>query len=77
LPSTVFLLLLGLPHRDLPLLLQWRDNTVRPDVAPDDWEGAAAIREQTGRDVNEYFTRANAERRDQPDGGVLRRVVHA
>ena len=77
LPSTVFLLLLGLPHSDLPLLLQWRDNTVRPDVAPDDWEGAAAIREQTGHEVNEYFERAIAQRREQPDDGLLSRLVHA
>ncbi len=77
LPSTVFLLLLGLPISDLPLLLQWRDNTVRPDVDPNDWDAAVAIREQTGREVNEYFERAIAQRREHPDDGLLSRLVHA
>ena len=36
--------LMGLPDEDLPKFLQWRDNTIRPDVEPGDNEGAARIR---------------------------------
>ncbi|MDQ1521881.1 MAG: hypothetical protein QOI55_2954 [Actinomycetota bacterium] len=76
LPSTVFLRLMGLPQSDLPTFLQWRDNTIRPDVAPDDWEGAQRIREQTGHAVTAYFQGAIDERRRHPDdSGVLGRLV--
>jgi cytochrome P450 len=77
LPSTIFLALMGLPQSDLAQFLQWRDNTIRPDVAPDDWEGAQRIREQTGRDVTQYFTDAIADRRASPDDAMLSRLVHA
>jgi cytochrome P450 len=81
LPSTVFLRLMGLPQADLAQFLQWRDNTIRPDVAPDDWEGAQRIREQTGHDITEYFTAAIDERRNDPDDpddeALLSRLVRA
>jgi cytochrome P450 len=78
LPSTVFLRLMGLPQSDLPQFLQWRDNTIRPDVAPDDWEGAQRIREQTGHDITAYFKDAIAQRRRDPDdSAVLGRIVAA
>ncbi len=77
LPSTIFLMLMGLPHEDLPTFLQWRDNTVRPDVEPGDFEGAQRIRDQTGHDITQYFERAIAHRRSNPDDGLLSRLVHA
>jgi cytochrome P450 len=81
LPSTVFLRLMGLPQADLAQFLQWRDNTIRPDVAPDDWEGAQRIREQTGRDITEYFKGAIEDRRADPDDpddeALLSRLVRA
>jgi cytochrome P450 len=81
LPSTVFLRLMGLPQADLAQFLQWRDNTIRPDVAPDDWEGAQRIREQTGRDITAYFEGAIEERRSDPDDpddeALLSRLVRA
>jgi cytochrome P450 len=79
LPSTMFLRLMGLPQSDLVTFLQWRDDTIRPDVAPDDWDGAQAIREQTGRDITAYFETAINERRrrgSSEDGGLLDRLVH-
>jgi cytochrome P450 len=76
LPSTIFLQLMGLPQSDLPTFLQWRDNTIRPDVAPDDWEGAQRIREETGKAITAYFQGAIDERRRHPDDrGVLGRLV--
>ncbi|MER3452366.1 MAG: cytochrome P450 [Acidimicrobiia bacterium] len=77
LPSTVFLRLMGLPQSDLPLFLQWRDNTIRPDVAPGDLEAAARIREETGHAITAYFEEAIAERRKRPDDGLLSRLVRA
>jgi cytochrome P450 len=77
LPSTIFLALMGLPQSDLVQFLQWRDNTIRPDVAPDDWEGAQRVREQTGRDITEYFENAIEEKRRDPDEALLGRLVHA
>ncbi len=76
LPSTVFLRLMGMSQDDLPTLLQWRDNTIRPDVEPGDFEGAALIREQTGKEITEYFRNAIAEKRANPDDALLSRIVH-
>jgi cytochrome P450 len=70
-------LLMGLPHDDLPVFLQWRDNTVRPDVEPGDFDGAARIRDQTGHEITEYFDRAIEARRANPDDALLSRLVHA
>lgn len=77
LPSTIFLRLMGLPQSDLPTFLQWRDNTIRPDVDPGDFEAAARIREETGHAITRYFEEAIAERRRRPDDGLLSRLVHA
>jgi cytochrome P450 len=76
LPSTMFLRLMGMPQSDLPLLLQWRDDTIRPKVEPDDWEGAQRIREETGAKITRYFEEAIEERRRHPDdSAVLGRIV--
>jgi cytochrome P450 len=77
LPSTIFLMLMGLPIEDLPTFLQWRDNTVRPDVEPGDFEGAQRIRERTGHEITEYFLTAIEKRRSDPDDKLLSRLVHA
>jgi cytochrome P450 len=75
LPSAIFLRLMGLPQSDLPIFLQWRDNVIRPDVAPGDFEGAMRIRKRTGHEISEYFTTALAARRQQPDDGFLSQLV--
>lgn len=77
LPSGIFLALMGLPRSDLPLFLEWRDNSIRPDVDPADVEGAQAIREATGRAISDYFRRAIEERRGDPDDSLLSKIVHA
>ena len=76
LPSTVFLRLMGMSQDDLPQLLQWRDNTIRPDVEPGDFDAATRIREQTGKEITEYFRNAIAEKRAHPDDALLSRIVH-
>lgn len=79
LPSTIFLRLMGLPQDDLTLFLKWRDDTIRPDVAPDDWEGAQRIRDETGAAITRYFEAAIDARRAQPadaDDALLGRLVH-
>jgi cytochrome P450 len=78
LPSGIFLALMGLPLDDLPLFLQWRDNTIRPDVEPGDMEGAAAIRKQTAHEVTEYFREAINERKSrEPDDRLFSQIIHA
>ncbi|MGH9112454.1 MAG: cytochrome P450 [Acidimicrobiales bacterium] len=77
LPSRIFLALMGLPEADLPQFLDWRDNTIRPQVEPGDFEGAERIRTATAHAISEYFKVAIAERRAQPDGTLLSAIVHA
>jgi cytochrome P450 len=77
LPSTIFLRLMGLPQADLPMFLQWRDDVVRPDVAPNDLEGAERVRAAAGQAINAYFERSIEDRQRAPDDGLLSRLVHS
>ena len=74
-PSTFFLALMGLPQDDLPTLLEWRDNTIRPDLSSG--ETPEQIRERTGHEITAYFERAIADRRANPDDRLLSVLVHA
>jgi cytochrome P450 len=76
LPSGMFLALMGLPKADLPKFLQWRDDTIRPDVDPSDAKGAAAIRDRAGHEINQYFEQAIEERRREPNDSLLSKVAH-
>ena len=75
LPSGMFLALMGLPRDDLSTFLRWRDETIRPDVAPDDFEGAAKIRERAGNEITEYFEEAVADARRNPVDNLLGRIA--
>src|SRR5438132_2587249 len=77
LPSTIFLRLMGLPQADLQMFLQWRDDVVRPDVAPTDFDGAERVRAAAGQAINAYFERSIEDRRRTPDDGLLSRLVHS
>jgi cytochrome P450 len=77
LPSTFFLRLTALPLSDLPVFLQWRDNIIRPDVDPGDFDAAAEIRAATGREIYAYFEKALDERSQQRDDGLLSRLLDA
>jgi len=75
LPSSIFLRFMGLPRSDLSTFLQWRDDTIRPDVAPADMAGAAAIRERVGHDITAYFESALDAAHAAPTDGLLSRVA--
>ena len=77
LPTSFFLALMGLPLDDRPAFLQWRDDTIRPAVAADDFHGAAAIRKRAAEETSEYFRAAIAHRREQPDAGLLSSLIVA
>ena len=77
LPSEMFLALMGLPMSDLPLFLRWRDESIRPDVEPGDFEGAQRIRAQTAHEISEYFRVAIAQAREEPADTLLSRIVHS
>jgi len=77
LPSAIFLALMGLPREDLPMFLQWRDDTIRPDVEPGDFAGAQEIRARTAHAISEYFRAAIARCREAPDDSLLSTIVHA
>jgi cytochrome P450 len=77
LPSGIFLALMGLPRSDLPMFLRWRDDAIRPDVDPTDFEGAMEIRRKAAHEISEYFRRAIAEHRARPpDDRLLSQIVH-
>jgi cytochrome P450 len=77
LPSTIFLRLMGLPLSDLDMLLQFRDDTVRPAVEPGDFEGATAIRAAAARRITEYLEQAIATARRKHVVGLIGEMVHA
>ncbi len=76
LPSGIFLALMGLSMDDLPQFLRWRDDTIRPDVDPLDFDGAAAIRQQTARQISDYFRAAIADKRANPDDRLFSEIIH-
>jgi outer membrane protein assembly factor BamB len=75
LPSSIFLALMGLPQSDLPMFLQWRDDTIRPDT--DDPDEAARKRDRVGTEITEYFKQSLADRRANPDDRLLCRIAVA
>ena len=77
LPSGIFLALMGLDKADLPMFLEWRDDSIRPKVEPGDFDGAERIRLATARSISEYFRTAIDERRRHPDDTLLSSLVHA
>ena len=77
LPSTIFLRLMGLPQSDLSTFLGWRDDIIRPDVEPGDFEAAARVREEAGRGISAYFREKLAAKRARPDAELLSRLVTA
>lgn len=77
LPSGIFLALMGLPPEDLPQFLRWRDDTIRPAVAPGDIEGAQRVRAETAHAISDYFRAAIGRCRAAPDDSLLSTIVHA
>jgi cytochrome P450 len=77
LPSTIFLRLMGMPPDDLPMFLQWRDDTVRPAVEPGDFEGAAAIRAAASKAISAYFQEVIDAACGKTGVGLISELVHA
>jgi cytochrome P450 len=78
LPSEIFMALMGLPTEDLSLFLRWRDDSIRPDVEPGDFEGAQEIRAKTAQEISAYFRDLIARYRDEPDDDkLMSRIVHS
>jgi cytochrome P450 len=78
LPSGIFMALMGLPTEDLDRFLRWRDDSIRPDVEPGDFEGAQAIRAKTAQEISDYFRELIARYRETPDDDLLMsRIVHS
>ncbi len=77
LPSQMFVALMGLPPEDLPRFLRWRDDSIRPDVEPTDFEGAQRIRAQTAKEISDYFREAIEWCRSHPSDTLLSRIVHS
>ncbi len=75
LPSSIFLRFMGLPRSDLSTFLRWRDETIRPDVDPADFEAAAAIRDRVGHDIAAYFETALDVAHLTPVDGLLSRIA--
>ena len=77
LPSGIFLALMGLPMTDLPMLLKWRDDTMRPDVPSGDFDAATASRRRTATAINQYLKEAIGSQRERGDGGLIAELTRA
>lgn len=77
LPSTVFLRLLGIPYDELPRMLTWKDNIIRPGGGFMDPEEAAEVRRQTGAEMYAFFEVAIDERIEEPRDDLLTMFVNA
>jgi cytochrome P450 len=81
LPCGAFLSLLGLPHSDLELFLQIKDDIIRPQkkkgvpVIP--VAEANRIRAEAGRQLYAYFEAAIDDRRARPRDDLVSSLVHA
>ena len=61
-----------------PMFFQWRDNTIRPDVAARRHRGRRAHpRRRPAHAISDYFRERIAERRAEPDDTLLSKIVHA
>jgi cytochrome P450 len=77
LPSGMFLPLLGLPDDDLPQFLQWRDDSIRPAVDPNDPGAADRARAAASVAIHEYFIDALERLRRDGGSGLLADLMNA
>ena len=80
-PSSVFLGLCGLPEKDLRTFLHLRDGILHPEkldpTAASDFDARLAVTKAGGQAIYEYFTEIIAERRSQPTGDLISRLIAA
>jgi len=78
LPCTAFLRLAGLPLEDLQLFLDLKNGIIRPHLkAGGDPEAATRIRQESGRQIYEYFEQVIDDRTTRPQDDLMTRLVHA
>lgn len=77
LPCTAFLDLMGLPHSDLELFLDFKDNIIRPEKNNPDATDHLPIRAETGKQIYAYFKDVLRERRASPTDDFLGYLVQA
>ncbi|MEE8311647.1 MAG: cytochrome P450 [Candidatus Binatia bacterium] len=75
LPCTVFLRLMGLPIKDLDLLLELKDRIIRPDTT--DVAEATRIRSETGDRIYAYFEGAIDARRSERGSDLVSYLLDA
>jgi cytochrome P450 len=71
LPCTAFLGLMGLPIEDLPFCLEVKDGVIRPGVSPEEIFRAAALRQQTGQRIYDYFEGVIEQRLSNPGDDIV------
>jgi cytochrome P450 len=79
LPCSAFLSLMGLPHDELPHLIELKDNIIRPQEGKPDIDIAKAeqIRIDTGKRIYAYFDDLIGERRALPRTDLMTYLVEA
>ncbi|MDG2261557.1 MAG: cytochrome P450 [Actinomycetota bacterium] len=70
LPSQAICIVLGVPEKDRPPLLDWLDAGIEAD-------GGAIVAPQATRRLREYARGLIADKRRSPDGGIMSTIVHA
>lgn len=82
-PCTLFLRLMGLPQEHLDQFLTWKDQILRADVDPEDYDDASelikaadAMRRDAGKQIYAYFSEAMEERRTKRTDDLLSYLVH-
>jgi cytochrome P450 len=75
LPCTVFLRLLGLPHDDLDLFLEFKDNIIRAPGRTD--AEMDAVRRETGQRIYAYFDKVLDEREVERRDDLLSQFLDA
>lgn len=70
LPSQAICIVLGVPETDRPQLLDWLDAGIEAD-------GGAIVAPEATRRIREYALGLIADKRAQPDGGIMSTIVHA
>jgi cytochrome P450 len=76
-PCIAFLDMMGLPHSDLDLFLELKDNIIRPQKNLPEGADPTELRSQTGKRIYEYFGPLLTERRANPTDDLLGYIVTA
>ena len=76
-PCIAFLDMMGLPHSDLDLFLELKNNIIRPQNNLPEGADPTELRAETGKRIYEYFGPLLTERRANPTDDLLGYIVTA